>query len=201
MSERASGENAPDEGASSQRELSPRDMTVLLKSLGFKRDREVFARLFVFYAPRIKAYLMRQGVDAAAAEELAQESMLTVWQKAALFDATKASASTWIFTIVRNLKIDALRKHRPAFDPNDPHFVPDPPPTPDRDWEEAEIQGRVRAAMDGLPGEQATVVRLAFFEDKPHSEIATELALPLGTVKSRLRLALRRLAALLGRDP
>ena len=188
------------DGASDPIDISPRYMTDLLKGLGMNRDREVFARLFAYYAPRIKAYLMRQGVDAVAAEELAQEAMLTVWQKAALFDAAKASASTWIFTIVRNLKIDALRKRRPAFDPNDPHFVRDPVPPPDREHDEAETQDRVRAAMDGLPGEQATVVRLAFFEDKPHSEIATELALPLGTVKSRLRLALRRLASLLGGD-
>ena len=188
------------DGASDPVEISPRYMTVLLKALGVNRDREIFARLFAFYAPRIKAYLMRQRVDPVAAEELAQEAMLTVWQKAALFDPTKASASTWIFTIVRNLKIDALRKHRPAFDPNDPHFVQDPVPPPDRDHEDAETEARVRAAMDGLPGEQATVIRLAFFEDKPHSEIATELALPLGTVKSRLRLALRRLASLLAGD-
>lgn len=188
------------EGASDPVDISPRYMTDLLKGLGVNRDREVFARLFAYYAPRIKAYLMRQGVEAVAAEELAQEAMLTVWQKAALFDAAKASASTWIFTIVRNLKIDALRKHRAAFDPNDPYFVPDPVPPPDREHDAAQTQDRLRAAMDGLPGEQATVVRLAFFEDKPHSEIADELALPLGTVKSRLRLALRRLASLLGSD-
>ncbi len=173
------------------------EMTTLLSGLGASRDRDDFGRLFAFYAPRVKAYLMRQGTEATVAEELAQEAMLMVWQKAALFDASKASASTWIFTIVRNLRIDALRRHRPAFDPTDPMFIPDAPPSPDYESEYAEMQDRIRAAMSELPGEQATVIRLAFFEDKPHSEIAAQLALPLGTVKSRLRLALRRMASVL----
>ncbi len=174
------------------------EMTALLVAMAASRDRQIFGQLFAYYAPRAKAYLMRLGADAGAAEELAQEAMLVVWQKATMFDPGKASAGTWIFTIVRNLRIDSLRRWRPEFDPEDPAFVPDPPPAPDRAREELETQSRVRAALATLPGEQATVVRLAFFEDKPHSEIAAELALPLGTVKSRLRLAMQKLASVLG---
>ena len=179
---------------------SPSDeMSALLVAIAATRDRQVFARLFEYYAPRLKAYLMRHGTDNAAAEELAQEAMLTVWRKADSFDPYKASASTWIYTIVRNLRIDALRKtYRPEVDADDPAFVPDAPCMPDDALQSNQLEKRVRAALGQLPEEQALVVRLSFFEYKPHGEIAQELSLPLGTVKSRLRLAMRRLLPMLG---
>ena len=174
-------------------------MSALLVTIAATRDKAMFARLFEYYAPRAKAYLMRQGQDGASAEELAQEAMLIVWRRADSFDPEKASAATWIYTIVRNLRIDALRKrHRPMFDIADPAFVPDPPRRPDDVLQGEQTERRVRDALKCLPEEQAAVVRLSFFEDKPHGEIAAELALPLGTVKSRLRLAMRRLQPLLG---
>jgi RNA polymerase sigma factor (sigma-70 family) len=179
--------------------LLPGEMSTLLVDIAATRDRQKFAQLFEYYAPRMKAYLMRQGTDGTSAEELAQEAMLIVWRKAESFDPAKASAATWIYTIVRNLRIDALRKmRRPEFDVDDPAFVPDPPQRPDEAMVSDQLERRVKEALKTLPEEQAVVVRLSFFEDKPHGEIATELSLPLGTVKSRLRLAMRRLQPLLG---
>jgi RNA polymerase sigma-70 factor (ECF subfamily) len=137
---------------------------------------------------------MQSGSDAGQAEEVAQEVMITVWRRAALFDRRLASASTWIFTIARNKRIDSIRRQRrPQIDFEDPAFVPDPVAPADRIFEEGEDAERVRAAIETLPEEQRALLRLAFFEDKPHSEIASLCSLPLGTVKSRIRLAMTRL--------
>lgn len=175
------------------------DLNSLLVLVGAAQDRAAFAALFGHFAPRIKAYLMRLGAGSAQAEDLAQEAMLTVWRKAALYDPAKASAATWIFTVARNLRIDAIRRERrPAFDPNDAAFVPDADPPPDSGLERAEDGETLRAAMEVLPPEQAEIVRMSFYSDKPHSEIARELGLPLGTVKSRLRLAMGRLRQAMG---
>jgi RNA polymerase sigma-70 factor (ECF subfamily) len=177
------------------------DMTALLAALAGKRDRAAFEILFVHFAPRVKSYLLRLGASAALADDLAQEAMLTMWRKAELFDPAKASASTWVFTIARNLRIDAIRRERrPEFDPNDPAFVPDEEVPADtqmvRDGEDA----RVRDSLTKLSAEQAQVVQMSFFAEKPHSQIARELGLPLGTVKSRLRLAMARIKSALEGD-
>ena len=170
-----------------------REMAALLTAIATQRDKQAFAQVFAFYAPRVKTYLIRQGAQESMVEELVQETLLLVWRKAALFDGDKASAGTWIFTIARNVRIDALRKiRRPEFDPNDPALMPEPEAWPDKILETGQMQERIREAVAHLPDDQAVVIRLAFLEDKSHSEIADELALPLGTVKSRLRLAMRR---------
>lgn len=179
----------------------PAEMTALLATVGAKRDRAAFEILFVHFAPRVKSYLLRLGASAALADDLAQEAMLTIWRKAEMFDPAKASASTWIFTIARNLRIDAIRRERrPEFDLNDPALVPDEEVPPDtqmvRDGEDA----RVRDALTNLSAEQAQVVQMSFFAEKPHSQIAKELGLPLGTVKSRLRLAMARIKTALDGD-
>lgn len=174
-------------------------MTDLLVAVAERKNKAAFSQLFAHYAPRIKSYLMRQGANQASAEELSQEAMLSVWRKADRFDRSKAAAGTWIFTVARNLRIDALRKeNRPNFDPNDPAFVPEPETAPDAAVSIGETQSRIRNVIATLPIEQAEVVRLSFYEDKPHGEIAQELDLPLGTVKSRLRLAMRRVRTALG---
>jgi RNA polymerase sigma factor (sigma-70 family) len=178
---------------------APLDMSALIVAVAASRDKQAFAQLFAHYAPRVKSFLMRQGADAAVAEDLAQETLLAVWRKADRFDPAKASAGTWIFTVARNLRIDALRKEkRPEYDPDDLAFVPDTEPRADDRMQLEQMRVRVRAAILQLPAEQAEVVKLSFFEDKAHGDIAEELALPLGTVKSRLRLAMRRVRALLG---
>lgn len=174
------------------------DWNALLAAVGAARDRAAFEALFRHFAPRIKAYLLRLGASAAAAEDLAQEAMLSVWRKAALFDPAKASAATWIFTVARNLRIDALRRERrPEFDPADPAFVPDAERPADAALARSEDEARLREAIGKLSPEQARVVELSFFADKPHSAIARELGLPLGTVKSRLRLAMSRIRGVL----
>lgn len=183
---------------SDQARLSSETLGRLVKAIACHQDRVAFAELFQLMAPRIKAYLMSLGTVPEAAEEVAQEALLAVWRKAAYFDASRASASTWIFTIARNLRIDHQRRQRPT-DPlsgdeaEDPELVP----TPEKLLIDRLEEERVRAALAALPPEQQTIVRLSFFSEQPHSEIARELGLPLGTVKSRIRLALGRLRRLL----
>jgi len=160
------------------------------------RDRAAFAGLFAYFAPRLKSYVMRLGADNAMAEEVVQEAMLMVWRKAESFDARQAGVSTWVFTIARNKRIDKLRRERrPELDPNDPALVPAPAADP-VDVVAADQDGtRLRAAIETLPEEQSNLLRMSYFEDKSHREIADELDIPLGTVKSRLRLALAKLRA------
>jgi len=166
------------------------------------QDRVAFRLVFAHFAPRIKAYLMKQGAAAGMAEDLAQEAMLVLWRKSALFDPAKASAGTWIFTIARNLRIDAIRKERrPQYDPEDPALAPDAGRGAEDGLAASQDEAAVRAALRGLPPDQARIVEMSFFADKPHSQIAAELCIPLGTVKSRLRLAMARLRAAVGEQP
>jgi RNA polymerase sigma-70 factor (ECF subfamily) len=175
------------------------DHASLIEAVARHRDRAAFAALFAYFGPRVKAWMLRAGCNPTAAEELAQETMLAVWQKARLFDAARAGASTWIFTIARNLRIDALRRERHPSDLMvDPIDEPEAPMQADRALVIAQQDARIRSALSLLPAEQADVIRKAFFEDKVHAEIEKELGIPLGTVKSRLRLAMNRLRATLG---
>ncbi|MCK0208519.1 sigma-70 family RNA polymerase sigma factor [Starkeya koreensis] len=170
----------------------------LIRQVATERDRQAYARLYSFFAPRVNAFLRRSGLPPGAAEEVAQETMLSVWRKASYFDPARAGASTWIFTIARNQRIDHLRRMRTANVAESAVPVEDElEPSGEALMLCAERESSVRAALKALSEEQATVVRLSFFSDKPHSEIARELGLPLGTVKSRVRLALGRLRALL----
>lgn len=173
----------------------------LIEAVATDHDREAFAALFDHFAPRLKAFFMRAGANPSMSEELVQESMLVVWRRATLFDRSKASASTWIYTIARNKRIDRLRRERrPEYDPNDPALVPAPETGADSTVEATQWSCRVRDAMGALPAEQRRVLDLHYFEDKSQSTIAEELTLPLGTVKSRLRLALKRLRSALEED-
>ncbi|HTQ13574.1 MAG TPA: sigma-70 family RNA polymerase sigma factor [Rhizomicrobium sp.] len=169
----------------------PARLNALVLAVAAHRDRGAFEALFGHFAPRIKAYLLKLGAGAALADDLAQEAMLTLWRKAPLFDPAKASAATWIFTIARNLRIDAIRRERrPDFDPGDPALVPQAEPAADTRLMREDDEAKLRVALRELSPEQAQVIRMSFFADKPHSQIAAELGLPLGTVKSRLRLAM-----------
>ena len=157
-------------------------------------DNSAFVTLFNYYAPRVKTYMRRLGASHDLAEELAQEVMLTVWHKAGTYDPSKAAVNTWIFTLARNLRIDAIRRARRAeFLASDPVFLPDPVAPPDAGLDVAEAEERMQAALCELPREQAVIIGLAFYEGKSHGQIADELAIPLGTVKSRLRLAYQRI--------
>lgn len=179
-------------------ETTERQRQEKLDAVAKLRDKSAFIGIFEHYAPRVKTYLMRLGAGETLAEDLTQEVMLTVWRKATLYDPARAAISTWIFTIARNLRIDALRKEtRPEVDPDDPSLIPDPVEAPDWGIDSARQQEKLRIALHGLPEEQAMVVALSFYADKSHGEIAAALGLPLGTVKSRLRLAFRRVRAAL----
>ena len=175
------------------------NMDELLVAVGATQDRQAFQTLFEYFAPRMKSFLQSKGTSPELSEEAVQEALLNVWRKAAQFDPQKASASTWIFAIARNTRIDLLRKsNRPALDPNDPALVPDPPKAAFDTVAVAEETGRIREHVAGLPVEQREVLRLAFFEELPHAEVARRLDIPLGTVKSRIRLALRRIRSGIG---
>lgn len=160
-------------------------------------DRDAFAQLFSTYAGKVKGYLLRLGAPGAAAEDLAQDVMVAVWRRSASFDAAKAKASTWIFVIARNAWIDKLRREKTELAYRAVTVVSEV--SDEEAPEEAAMRGQteeqVAAALATLSDEQRQVVRLSFFEDRPHSEIAEHLSLPLGTVKSRLRLALIKLRA------
>ena len=161
-------------------------------------DRAAFARLFGYYAPRLKAWMLRKGGDPVLAEDLTQETMLIVWQKAFLFDAARGSASAWIYTIARNLWIDAVRKERHPSELMPDLLTATEAPPADTVVASGQEAMRVRAALRQLPPEQARVVWEAFFDDNAHAGIEKILNIPLGTVKSRLRLAVMRLRAMLG---
>ena len=174
-------------------------MSSALVSIAKKRDKEAFKTIYKHYAPRVKSYLIKQGATVVSAEELSQETLMSVWRKADRYDPKKASAGTWIFTVARNLRIDSLRKeNRPQFDPNDPSFLPDNETPPDDNITISETRELVGKAIKELPAEQADVIRLSFYSDKAHTTIADELGIPLGTVKSRMRLAMKKLTILLG---
>ena len=156
-------------------------------------DRRAFAEIYEHFAPRVKGFLMRGGATAEEAEDLAQDAMVKVLRKAKLFDPSKASASTWIFTIARNARIDAIRKaNRPGFDAEEPMLMPEESPRADDICELKDRKKRIRDVIEKLPADQREVMMLHFYEDEPHSTIAERLGLPLGTVKSRLRLAFNK---------
>ena len=164
----------------------------LIKKVETLKDTSAFEELFNHFAPRVKAFLMKSGADPQLAEECSQEVMATVWRKAHLFDPSRASASTWIFTIARNKKIDAIRKQKR---PEPEQLYPDLDYEPDQE-SVVELQQeteRLTLAMGELPEKQRVLVEKAYLGELSHSEIAEITGLPLGTIKSRIRLALEKL--------
>ena len=178
--------------------LSPDDQAELARRVALSRDREAFTELFDYFAPRLKGYLRRLGLDGSAAEEVTQEVMIVLWHRAGLFDSTKSSLATWLFRVARNRRIDVARRSSGRqLDPEEPMFRPEPMPEPGDELDARQRDERVRVAMQDLPAEQLELVQLAFYVGLSHSEIAEQQGLPLGTVKSRLRLAFGRLRRIL----
>lgn len=170
----------------------------LISKIANERDKNAFSDLFGYFAPRIKSMMMKQGTDHQTAEELAQEAMISVWRKSYLFNPEKASPSTWIYTIARNLRIDRFRKeNRPEFDPKDPALIPETPLSADIVISLKEREDIIRSKILLLPTEQKEVVHLSFVEGLTHQEISIKLNIPLGTVKSRLRLSFEKLKPML----
>ncbi len=156
------------------------------------QDQTAFAELFRHFAPRVKAFLIRSGSDAALAEECAQEVMATLWHKSHLFDPARATVATWVFTIARNKRIDALRKQRRP-EPEDLGWGPEAEPEQDDVIVFQQESAQLRTALNELPEAQRDLIEKAYFGDLSHREIASQTGLPLGTIKSRIRLALERL--------
>jgi RNA polymerase sigma-70 factor, ECF subfamily len=170
----------------------------LLARIAQNRDRTAFADLFDEFAPRLKSFMIRKGASPELAEDLVQETMISVWTKAGLYEPGKGSVTTWIFTIARNLRIDRVRRESALHytELGDYDKAADEPGS-DELLARAQEQSRVAAALKDIPEEQKTVLTLSYIDDLPQSEIAERLAIPLGTVKSRMRLAYKRLRKVL----
>ena len=173
----------------------------LLVRVGRDRDKSAFAELFDYFAPRVKSFLLRFGTDMSLAEEIAQEAMIMVWRRAETYDPRQSAASTWIFTIARNKRIDRLRReNRPLPDMTDPAVMPESIETGEIQVARMQQEKKIRHALKNLPEEQAKMIFSAYYEEKSHREIAEESGVALGTVKSRIRLALNRMRAQIDKD-
>ncbi|MFO1122330.1 MAG: sigma-70 family RNA polymerase sigma factor [Hyphomicrobiales bacterium] len=178
------------------------ELRTLMKRVAQNRDRAAFEALFAHFAPRLKSFMMRKNANAELAEDLVQEAMIAVWTKAGLYEPGKGSVTTWIFTIARNLRIDRIRREAPMplVELGDYDEASDEPAGDDVLARKQEDQ-LVSRALDGIPDEQRQILRLSFVEDMAQSEIAARLNIPLGTVKSRMRLAYGHLRRLLETKP
>jgi RNA polymerase sigma-70 factor, ECF subfamily len=169
-------------------------MDDLLQKIARDRDPQAFQELFRLYGPRIKAMMMRQGADATAAEDIAQEALFAVWRKAHLFAAQKGGVATWIYTIARNLRIDRLRRQASSQElPEEMIDIASDDDLPDEALNRSQERERIRKVLETLPPEQYEVVRLSYIEGLSHNEIAGVLGAPIGTVKSRMRLAYEKI--------
>ena len=202
---RAAPRSARDHGAAESTEaIAPPagridEMSARLVAVAERGDRGAFASLFRHFGPRIRAYLLRAGGDAGKVDDVLQDTFAAVWNRAALYDRRRASAATWIFAIARNRRIDAFRRdRRPEFDPQDPALHPDPLPGGEEALTAHERAEAVRNALAGLSEEQREILWLSFYEGESYAAIAIRLGIPLGTVKSRARLAFGRLRSELG---
>lgn len=156
------------------------------------QDQSAFAEVFAHFAPRVKAFLMKSGANPDLAEDVSQDVMATLWRKAHMFDPSKANVSTWIFTIARNRRIDVLRKQRRP-EPEDLTWGPEAEPDQEDVLALQQESAQLGEAIAALPDKQRELIVRAYYAELTHSEIADATGLPLGTIKSRIRLALDRL--------
>lgn len=176
--------------------LDQGEINRLMACVARDRDVQAFEALYRYFFPKVRSYMLRVAKDHSTADELAQEAMAAVWRKAHLFDPSRGQASTWIFRIARNLRIDALRRGpRPDFDIDDPTLLPEPVDHADADYLRRESAEAVRSEITNLKADQLQVLKMSYFDEMPHSAIATALGIPIGTVKSRIRMACERLRA------
>jgi len=174
----------------------------LIRLVAQNLDREAFAALFDELAPKVKSLLMRRGLDSSGAEDVMQDVMISIWTKAGLFDPARGSVMAWVYTISRNALIDRVRKLKPQlslemieWDPVDETEGVEERML--RDEREEKLQG----AMRDIPSDQLEILNLAYREELSQTEIAAKLGLPLGTVKSRMRLAYAKLRGAMEQHP
>ncbi len=165
----------------------------LIIEIAQNKSRKAYAALFNNFAPRIKSFVMGQGLNAIEAEDLAQDAMLLVWRKAHLYDKSKAKASTWIFTITRNLRIDLARKQKRVKQLPEDLWHDFDQINQETEIINAQNKNYVEQSLSILNEEQLQVLKLSFYENLSHSQISNMLNIPLGTVKSRIRLAMTRM--------
>jgi RNA polymerase sigma-70 factor (ECF subfamily) len=183
----------------SARDIDGPDLIELMARIAQDRDREAFAIVFSLFAPKLKSFLVRQGLPGAEAEEAAQDVMISVWKRAETYDRRQSSVATWIFRIARNRRIDLYRQSlRQTLNADDYILQMEQPELADASLDGEDRDRRVRDALEGLPVEQRDVLRRAFFEGLSQSEISEVTGVALGTVKSRMRLAYEKLRERMG---
>lgn len=178
------------------------EWSLCLRQVAQERDREAFGRLFQHFAPLVKAFALSGSPLAAAhADELVQEVMIKVWQKADGFNPQKAAASTWIYTIARNCRTDLYRRLQKFDTPINAEDIwpEESDEQPFITLQQRRDEVRVRQLLEQLPQEQRQALAMVYMEGKSHQEVAQELDLPLGTVKSRIRLAMQKLQLMVER--
>jgi RNA polymerase sigma-70 factor (ECF subfamily) len=178
------------------------DWARLVEAVAKEADREAFNQLFAHFAPRVKSLMLKNGAGSELAEEIAQETLLLVWRKASQFDPSTSGVAAWIFTIARNLRIDLIRKSRSSVSLEQAEYLAweDEAISPEALVQSRQDSVRVRRALATLPEEQVRAIKEAYYEEKSQGEIAVEADIPLGTVKSRMRLAIQRLRTVLDND-
>lgn len=193
----------PPSGTMNDRSISKVQWAELIGRVASHGDRDAFKALFEHFAPRIKGFLLRTGCSVQEAEDIAQSTLIAVWRKASQFDPDTTGAAAWIFTIARNLRVDSARRAtrdgrlRQDVEPDDEL---DPSEPADTMISRVEDAARITAAIEKLSADQSRVIRMSFIDERPHTEIAAMLGIPLGTVKSRIRLAMNRLRDLLDEE-
>ncbi|MCZ4282907.1 sigma-70 family RNA polymerase sigma factor [Kiloniella laminariae] len=184
-----------------QDNLSATEQAELLSLVARSRDRDAFARLFRHFAPRLISYMRKLGTDEENTEGLVQDVMFSLWQQAGSYNPEKSYVSSWVFAIARNRRIDRFRRQKLAsFDQSQAENQIDLAPAQDQEIEHQEVEALLRESIESLPEDQSRLLQLAFYDDLTHKEIALLENLPLGTVKSRLRLAINKLRRTLGRS-
>jgi len=170
------------------------DLRNFIKDIAETQDRLAFSNIFNYFAPRLKSFFIKLGCSESQSEEIIQEVMISIWTKSKTYNSEKSSVSTWVYTIAKNKRIDKIRKEKKHYSSESDESLEIPIPSIQEDQVIAtEISEKINNCISYLPKEQAELLKLSYFYEKTHSDIASELKIPLGTVKSRIRLALSKM--------
>lgn len=173
---------------------SDNELSLCLELIGKNQDKTAFSNIFKYFAPRLKSFLVKAGSTVSQAEEVIQEVMIAVWTKAATYDSNKSSVSTWVYTIARNKRIDKIRKEKRHYLSESDEGLEIPvDSTQEKEIFSVQVSNTLKKYMSTLPDEQSKLLKLSYFYNKTHADISEELKIPLGTVKSRIRLALTKM--------